>query len=108
MYGFLRVSKEFKSGKVATSVLWTVGCVFLITAYAAYAFLRYTGRPHPYLPPWKDSATLGLAPLFFVAPVGMALSVFAGIGGASRRVVVPLLLAMLSLFLVGVLEGMSV
>jgi hypothetical protein len=80
----------------------------LITAYAAYIFLRYTVKPSPYLPPWKDPETLDLALLFFLAPIGLVATVIAGLRGASRWVVVPLVAALLVLFLVGLLEAASV
>jgi hypothetical protein len=107
-FALVRTLREYKSGQVRTFPLWAVGGAWLVTAYAAYIFLRYTVKPHPFLPPWKDSETLGLAMLFFLAPIGLVSAVVAGIRGASRWVVVSLVIGLLVLFLVGLLEGASV
>ena len=65
-------------------------------------------KPSPYLPPWKDPETLDLALLFLLAPLGIVSTVVAGLRGASKWVVVPLVVALVVLFLVGLLEGVSV
>ena len=81
---------------------------WLITAYAAYIFLRYTVKPSPFLPPWKDPETLDLGMLFLLAPIGLVSTGIAGMRGASRWIVIPLVVALFVLFFVGVLEGISV
>jgi hypothetical protein len=81
----------------------------LIAVYAAYTFVHYTLKPplgSP--PPWQDPETLDLAMLFFLAPVGLIFTVIAGKRGASKWVVGPLVVALLILFVVGLLEGASV
>ncbi len=89
--------------------VWTVGAVWLITIYAAYIFLRYTLFPPPGSPPpWKDPETLDLAMLFFLAPIGMGVTIAAGKFGASRRSVLALIASLLVLLAVGCMEGMSV
>jgi hypothetical protein len=86
-----------------------VGGVELITVYAAYTFVHYTLKPAPNSPPpWQDPETLDLAMLFFLAPVGFIFAVIAGQRGASKWVVAPLIAALLILFAVGLLEGISV
>jgi hypothetical protein len=104
----LRTLKEYRSGQLRAFPLWVVGGAWLITAYAAFIFLRYTVKPSPYLPPWKDPETLDLALLSFLAPIGLVATVIAGLRGASRWVVVPLVAALLVLFLVGLLEAASI
>jgi hypothetical protein len=106
---FVRALKEHRSARIQRSALWAVGGVVLITAYAAYTFVHYTLKPPPDSPPpWQDPETLDLAMLFFLAPVGLIFAVIAGVRGASKRVVAPLIVALLVLFLVGLLEGASV
>jgi hypothetical protein len=107
-FAVFRTLKEYGSGQIRAFPLWAVGGAWLITAYAAYIFLRYSLKPSPLLPPWKDPETLYLAMLFFLAPIGLVATVIAGLRGASRWVVVPLVAALLVLFLVGLLEGASV
>jgi hypothetical protein len=100
--------KGYKSGKLRAFPVGCVGGAWLITFYAAYIFLRYTLKPSPDLPPWKDPETLDLGLLFLLAPIGLVLTMIAGLRGASRWAVVPLVAALLVLFLVGILEGASV
>ena len=100
--------KAYRSGQLRVFPLWAVGGAWLITVYAAFIFLRYTVKPSPYLPPWKDPETLDLALLFLLAPIGLISTVFAGTRGASRWVVIPLVAALVVLFLVGLLESASV
>jgi hypothetical protein len=107
-FALVRTLKVYKSGQLRTFPLWAVGVAWLITAYAAFIFLRYTVKPLPFLPPWKDPETLDLAMLFFLAPIGLASAVVAGLGGASKWVVVSLVVGLLVLFFVGLLEGASV
>jgi hypothetical protein len=104
----MRTVKEYKRGDVRKLALGAVVGAWLITAYAGYIFLRYSVRPSPDLPPWKDPETLGLALLFLLAPIGFVSTIIAGLRGASRRVVIPLVAALLILFFVGLLEGASV
>jgi hypothetical protein len=104
----VRTVKEYRGGQLRMLPLTAVGGAWLITAYAAYTFLRYTVSPSPDLPPWKDPETLDLALLFLLAPVGLAFTVIAGRRGASKWVVIPLVVALMVLFLVGLLEGASV
>jgi hypothetical protein len=107
-FALLRTLKEYRSGQLRAFPLWAVGGAWLITAYAAYIFLRYTLKPSPYLPPWKDPETLDLALLFFLAPIGLVATVIAGLRGASKWAVVPLATALLVLFLLGLLEVAAV
>jgi hypothetical protein len=107
-FALVRTLKEYKRGQLRSLPLWAVGGAWLITTYAAYIFLYYTVKPSPDLPPWKDPETLDLGLLFLLAPIGLALTVIAGVRGASRWAVVPLVAALLVLFLVGLLEGVSV
>jgi len=102
-FALLRTVKEYRSGQLRAFPFWVVGGAWLITAYAAYIFLRYTVKPSPFLPPWKDPETLDLALLFLLAPIGLVATLIAGLRGASRWVVVPLVAALLVLFLVGLL-----
>jgi hypothetical protein len=46
--------------------------------------------------------------LFFLAPIGLGLTIAAGIGGASRWAVIALVIALFVLFAVGMMEGISV
>ena len=108
-FAYLRALREYRSARIRRSVLWAVGGVVLITAYAAYTFVHYTLKPPPNSPPpWEDPETLDLAMLFFLAPVGLVFAVIAGVRGASKWVVAPLVVALLVLFVVGLLEGNSV
>jgi hypothetical protein len=107
-FAFLRTLKEYGTGQIRAFPLWAVGGAWLVTAYAAYVFLRYSLKPSPFLPPWKDPETLDLAMLFFLAPIGLVATALAGRRGASRWVVGPLVAALLILFYVGLLEGASV
>jgi|HubBroStandDraft_1064217.scaffolds.fasta_scaffold435559_2 hypothetical protein len=104
----LKTLKEYRSGQIRAFPLWAVGGAWLVTAYAAYIFLCYSLKPSPFLPPWKDPETLGLAMLFFLAPIGIVAAALAGRRGASRWVVVPLVAALLILFYGGLVEGASV
>lgn len=105
---FLRALSEYRGARIPRSALWPVSGVLLIAAYAAYTFIYHTLKPSPSLPPWKDPETLNLALLFLLAPVGIIFAVVAGVCGSSKWVVVPLFTASLVLFLVGILEAMSV
>ena len=107
-FALIRALKDYRSGRLRVFPLWAVCGAWLVTVYAAYNFLRYTVKPSPYLPPWKDPETLDLALLFLLAPLGIVSTVVAGLRGASKRVVVPLVVALVVLFLVGLLEGASV
>ncbi|GGA60767.1 hypothetical protein GCM10011507_10380 [Edaphobacter acidisoli] len=80
----------------------------VVSGYAAYTFLYYSLKPPLNLPPWKDPETLDLGLLFLLGPIGIILTVIAAARGASKSVVVPLIVASAILFLVGLLEGMSV
>lgn len=107
-FALVRGLKEYNSGRLRAFPLSAVCGIWLITAYAAYTFLRYTLRPAPDLPPWKDPQTLDLALLFLLAPIGFLLALIAGLRGATRWVIVPLVAALLVLFFVGLLEAASV
>jgi|GEM_PF-3007232 len=107
-FAMLRAAKDYRAGQLRSLPLWAVGSAWLVTGYAAYIFLYYTLKPSPGLPPWKDPETLHLGLLFLLAPVGLIATAIAGVRGASRWTVLPLLAALLVLFFVGVLEGASV
>ena len=107
-FALVRTWKEYKGNQLGTFPLYAVGAAWLVTAYAACIFLRYTLKPLTFLPPWKDPETLDLAMLFFLAPIGFVFAVLAGLRGASKWVVVSLVVALLILFLVGFLEAASV
>jgi hypothetical protein len=107
-FALMRALKDHGRGQLRSLPLWAVVAAWLISAYAASIFLYYTVKPSPNLPPWKDPETLDLGLLFLLAPVGVVSTVVAGVRGASRWVVMPLVAAMLILFLVGLLEGASV
>jgi|ERR1700733_225453 len=107
-FALVRALKEYRGGQLRAFPLWLVGGAWLISAYAALIFLRYTVKPSPYLPPWKDPETLYLALLFLLAPIGLIAGVIAGLRGASRWVVIPLVAALVVLSLVGFLEAASV
>lgn len=102
---FIRYRKE----QIRSVPLYMVGGTWVVALYAAYVFLRYTVFPPPGSPPpWNDPETLDLAMLFFLAPIGFAMTVVAGNRGASRQTVIALLLAMFVLFVVGMMEVISV
>src|SRR5580704_13146302 len=103
-FALVRALNEYRSGQLRAFPLLLVGGAWLISAYAALIFLRYTVKPSPYLPPWKDPETLDLALLFLLAPLGIVSTVVAGLRGASKWVVVPLVVALVVLFLVGLVE----
>ena len=107
-FAFLRALKEYRIGRIRTFPLWALGGAWLVTAYAAYIFLCYSLKPSPFLPPWKDPETLGLAMLFFLAPIGIVAAALAGRRGASRWVVVPLVAALLILFYGGLVRQKNV
>ena len=108
-FASVRALREYRSSRIRRSVLWAVGSGVLITAYAAYTFVHYTLKPPPNSPPpWQDPETLDLAMLFFLAPVGLIFTVVAGARGASKWVVAPLIVALLVLFFVGLIAGVSV
>lgn len=77
-------------------------------AYAAFIYLYYSLKPGPDLPPWKDPETLDLAMLFLTAPIGIVVTITAAFLGAPEWLTAVLLLALLTLSLVGVMEGISV
>lgn len=99
---------SYKGRELRALPLGMIGGVWLISVYAAYIFVRYTVNPSPDLPPWKDPETLDLGLLFLLAPVGFVFTAIAGSRGASRVVVALLFVALLILFVVGILEGISV
>jgi hypothetical protein len=107
-FALVRTLKDYWGGRLRPLPAWAVGGAWVITAYAASVFLYYAVNPSPDLPPWKDPETLDLGLLFLLAPIGGVATVVAGVRGASRWVVIPLVAAMLILFLVGLLEGASV
>ena|SRR5277367_1416712 len=101
---------RYRKEQLRASPMLMVAGAWLVTAYAAYVFLRYTLMPPAGSPPpWQDPETLDLAMLFFLAPVGLGLTVAAGMGGgASRWAVIALVIALFILFAVGMMEGISV
>lgn len=107
-FALARTVMGYKGDQLRPLALWSVGLAWLVSAYGAYIFLYYTLKPSPDLPPWKDPETLDLGLLFLLAPVGLVATVVAGLRGASRWAVIPLVAALLVLFFVGLLEGASV
>jgi hypothetical protein len=107
-FALVRALKDYRGGKLRSLPLWAVVAAWLVAAYAACVFLYYTVKPSPDLPPWKDPETLDLGLLFLLAPIGAVSTVVAGVRGASRWIVIPLAAAMVTLLLVGLLEGASV
>ena len=77
-------------------------------AYAAFVYLYYSLKPNPSLPPWKDPETLDLALLFLTAPIGIIVTIVAAAKGAQKWLITALLVALATLSLVGMLEGISV
>jgi len=65
-------------------------------------------KPPSHLPPWKDPETLDLALFGLFAPLGLVTAFVAAVRGASKWVVLPLLVALSILTLVGFMEAMSV
>ncbi|HEY4358776.1 MAG TPA: hypothetical protein VGN16_23715 [Acidobacteriaceae bacterium] len=100
--------RQRRSGRRQAFTLWAVGAVMLFAGYSACVFHYYSLKPTAYLPPWEDPETLYLALLFLLGPLGFVLTVIAGVRGASKWTVIPLLAASMILFLAGVLEGISV
>jgi hypothetical protein len=90
------------------SSLIAIGGNLLIAGYAACIFFRYSMVPPLHLPAWKDPETLDLGLLFLLAPAGFGLAIHAGVRGGSKWVVIPLIVGSVILFLVGLLEGVSV
>jgi hypothetical protein len=76
--------------------------------YAAVTFLSYTFKPSPDLPPWKDPETLDLALLFLTAPIGIIVSIVAGLRMGPKWLIAILITASAILMLVGMMEGASV
>lgn len=100
---------RYRKGQLQPSVAWLVAGAWLVSAYGAYVFVRYTAVPPAGSPPpWKDPETLDLAMLIFLAPIGMGLTRAARVRGASRWTVVALLVSQIVLFAVGMMEGISV
>ena len=98
-----------RKGMAQSSAVWLVGGAWLVSAFAAYVFLRYTLFPLPGSPPpWKDPETLDLALLFFLAPVGVGFTIAAKFKSASSWAMIALLISMAFLLGVGLLEGISV
>jgi fatty acid desaturase len=58
--------------------------------------------------PWKDPETLDLALFGLFAPLGLVTAFVAAVRGASKWVVLPLLVALSILTLVGFMEALSV
>lgn len=104
-----RTFADYRKHRVRLVPLVAVGCAWLITAYAACTFLRYTIHSSAAnLPPWKDPETLDLAMLFLLAPIGLVATVIAALHGGSKWAVVLLVVGLLALSFVGLLEGASV
>ncbi len=104
----LSLVRRHKTERPRLSAILATRIVFAIAGYAAFVFLRYSLKSLPYLPPWKDPQTLSLALLFFTAPVGFELTMVAAAQGASKWIVLQLIAASALLFLVGLLECISV
>jgi hypothetical protein len=77
-------------------------------ALAAGIVLHYEAGPEPYLPPWKNPEILNLAMLFFLAPVGIGLAMWARSRGAPKWLAWTVGLGSLPLLLIGGLAGVSV
>lgn len=107
-FALLRSLRDYKSLKIGALPLTMVSGAWLIAAYATYVFIRYTVEPSPYLPPWKDPETLDFGLLFLLAPLGFVFTMISKLRGASKSAVLSLAVAMLVLFIVGLLEGASV
>jgi hypothetical protein len=80
----------------------------LIAASAAFIYIYYELKPPSHLPPWKDSETLDLGSFGLFAPLGLIIAFVAAVRGASKWVVLPVLVALSILTLVGFMEAMSV
>jgi hypothetical protein len=103
-FALVRTLKDYRGGRIGPFPACAVVGAWLVTAYAAYVFLRYTVKPSPDLPPWKDSKTLELGLLFLLAPLGLISTIAAGVRGSSRWVVVPLVVECWSCFSWGFLR----
>jgi hypothetical protein len=89
-------------------VLAALGIASANAAYAAFVYLYYSLKPSQPLPPWKDPETLDLALLFLTAPIGIIVTIVAAAKGAQKWLIVALIIALVTLSLVGMLEGISV
>lgn len=107
-FALLKSLRNYKNHELRALPLGMIGGAWIISVYAAYILVRYTVNPTPDLPPWKNPETLDLALLFLLAPLGFVFTVIAGLRGASKAVVTSLSVALLILFAVGILEGVSV
>jgi hypothetical protein len=103
-----RVLWEYKSGKARPSAVLAVCGALLIAASAAFIYIYYELKPPSHLPPWKDPQTLGLGCFALFAPLGLVTAFVAAVRGASKWVVLPVLVALSILTIVGFMEAMSV
>jgi hypothetical protein len=103
-----RVLWEYKSGRAKPSAVVAVCGALLIAASAAFIYIYYERKPPSHLPPWKDPETLDLALFGLFAPLGLVTAFVAAVRGASKWVVLPLLVALSILTLVGFMEALSV
>jgi len=100
--------RQYRATQIRRYVLWILAVVAVIPLYAVSTYIWFTLRPTSYRAPWNDPATLNLAILVLLAPIGFLLTMFAGFRGAATRVLLPLIAAMLLLFVVGFLVADSV
>lgn len=77
-------------------------------ALAAGTTLYYEARPTSHLPPWRDPEILNLGLLFFLAPVGIVLAIWAGSRGAPKWLAWTIGLGSVPLMVIGFLAGVSV
>jgi hypothetical protein len=103
-----RVLWEYKSGRAKPSAVIAVCGALLIAASAAFIYIYYELKPPSHLPPWKDPETLDLGSFGLFAPLGLITAFVAAVRGASKWVVLPVLVALSILTLVGFTEAMSV
>jgi hypothetical protein len=99
---------EYKSGRAKPSAVIAVCGALLIAASAAFIYIYYELKPPSHLPPWKDPETLDLGSFGLFAPLGLITAFVAAVRGASKWVVLPVLVALSILTLVGFMEAMSV
>ena len=103
-----RALKTRLTSEIQPVALGALTGVLMVALCAAIAFLRGAFRSEPTPPPWQDPEPLSLAMQVILAPVGAALTIVAGMRGASKWMIISLLLSMAVLFVVGVLASASV
>ncbi len=92
--------------------IWTLLALIVVSANAIYAlslYVHFSLHPTPSsLPPWKDPETLDFGLLFLSAPLGIVAGIVAGLRGAQKWLIAMLMLASVSLFLLGLLASAAV